>query len=559
MDALLPPRRTVVVFCFVLLTLGFLVFGQSLRNEFVAWDDQDLIQGNPIVQSMNPATIGKAFSSYDPELYVPLTLLSLQLDHLLGGGSPVAFHLMSLLLHCLNALLVAWLTLLLLRKRYLAAAAGVLFLLHPIGVETVAWASARKDVLSATFLLLACITYVQGIRTGQRRLLLVGLFFLFALLSKASVIILPLLLLLIDGREGRRGWGIFREKSPLFALAVVFALIALYGKEHVIGALSPLQILLLIPKASLFVLGKILLPIKLAIFYPYTAPIVASSPDLLIHGAMLIVLLGVAWRVRKKYPEFLWGFLFFLIALAPNIVNFAKGERLGDIYLGSDRFTYVAWIGILIALLAFVDRWIRDPASQRGRIAGVCAGIVMLAFAVQSFGQVSVWRNTDSLFINVIGHYPDSQEAHGIVAGSLYAQGRLEEAVQEYATALSIRPTARAFFNLGVIFLDVDNYQASMDANLEALKLDPNASSAQMNIGVGYLKQQKFAEAITELQKVIVMDPEAGAAYVNIGSAYEGLGLWDDARAAYEKAIQVQSTLEVAQERLDTLEQRRIR
>src|SRR3989338_4850543 len=185
-------RREAAIYVGVLFAALFIVYGHSLWNGFVNWDDGLLIYENPIVQEFSFRSIYTAFTSYDPELYIPLTLLSYQWNHVVGGLNPFVYHLTNLILHAFNALFVAWIALLLGKNKWIAAVTGLIFALHPLHTEAVVWASSRKDVLAAFFALLSIGLYLLYQESGDRRSYLGSLvMFLLALLSKVSVILLP--------------------------------------------------------------------------------------------------------------------------------------------------------------------------------------------------------------------------------------------------------------------------------------------------------------------------------------------------------------------------------
>ena len=210
-------KRFIILLGFFL--LAFAIFGKSLGNDFVDFDDGLLIFENPIIQEISVWSLKQAFTTYDPELYVPLTMISYQIDHLLWGMNPFGFHLTNLVLHTMNALLVTLFIRLLMRRlsyHLLPVLCGLLFLVHPLHTEAVAWASARKDVLSSFFFLLSVCSYLQWREREKKeersgKLLYSFSIFAFALglLAKVSIIMLPVILLLIEWLQGRS----LREKT----------------------------------------------------------------------------------------------------------------------------------------------------------------------------------------------------------------------------------------------------------------------------------------------------------------------------------------------------------
>ena len=312
MNASTVSRRELLIFCACIFALLFGVYGYSLTNEFVHWDDGLLIFENPIVQEFSFRSIYKAFTSYDPELYIPLTLLSYQIDHVIGRLNPFFYHLTNLILHAFNALSVAWIGFLLSKNKWIAALSAFLFAVHPLNTEAVVWASARKDLLSAFFILPSFAFYLKYSENRSTRWYgasLIG--FLLALLSKATVIFFPLVLILTDLRNHRRiDRKMIVEKIPFFLLSILLGIIAMFGKEG--NATLLIEKILIGSKAAIFYLTKIIVPYGFSVLYPYTKPIAFSSPDLAIAFIALLILIVVSiflWK-RTRERSLHWDFFF---------------------------------------------------------------------------------------------------------------------------------------------------------------------------------------------------------------------------------------------------------
>ncbi len=553
-----PSRRTMLVFCAVVAVLGIAVFGRSVTYGFVEWDDTALIVRNAAVHGLGPSTLWKAFTSYDPELYIPLTLLSYQADWAVSEGSAGWFHAVNLMLHIVNALLVALLALRLTRRPGIAASVSLLFLLHPLAVEAAVWVSARKDLLSTGFFLLSALGYLAW-RRGNRKAYAWSLVaFLLALLAKVSAAPLPFALLLFDAWQGRKIDGkALKEKWPYLALMAPFLVIAYAGKQgRVAGAGFFLETLLLVPRSTLFLLGKVVLPWNLAPLYPYTRPITLVSSDLLAAIAGSLILSLVLWRYRRALPHLWYGALFFLLCLVPNFMNFHKGDDYLDIYLTTDRYAYLPNAGLFLGLVLTASALLAALRNPRVRLAaGVTAIAAVTALSAWlSFRQAGIWRDTETLFTAVLARSPNAQVARVVMGGIAYAKGDLEGAHREYVTAIGIRPTPLAFINLGVVFLDTKEYDRAIEANRRALALNARASSAQMNIGVAYMGKGRYAEAAEAFRATAAMDPKAIAAYINLGIAEEKLNHPDAAKEAYGKALEIDPASRIAGERLTALE-----
>jgi len=502
--------------------LALAVYGQSvIKNEFVRWDDYALIVDNLAVQEMSLKNLRIIFTTYDPELYVPLTLLSYQFDAVVGGLKPALVHAHNLVLHILTTLLVGWFVFLLSRKTATAAVVAVLFAIHPLHTEAVAWASARKDLLSSFFYLLSLSTFlVHRSRASTCRWYIVSIVaFLLGLLAKGMILVLPLVLLLLTLREGRREWKSFgRELLPFFLLSVLFGIIALGGKSRIIMGSSFLEAVLLSGKATLGYLTHLFVPLRFSLLYPYTGSIAQATPDLTLSLLAVLGLTVAAWFLSKRTSRDLWcGWLLFLLPLVPSFFQHRRGENLGDIYFASDRYAYLPSIGIfLIVALGIVSLSEWGRAWMAG--AGVSAASGVLFLSVLSFRQSAVWQNTESLFSHVLRFYPNSQIAHLNIGNHYQRIGDVNSALREYNAALKIRPTSLIYYNLGKLLLGAKDYNGAIGASIKALELDPTMEDAYLNLGVALLKQGREDEALQVFRKGYAVIPSSLEIIYNLAS-----------------------------------------
>ncbi len=532
-------RSWLWIFAVFLVLLTIAVYLRSLGNDFVAWDDGLLILENPIIRGPTIRNIVLAFTSYDPELYIPLTFLSYQLNYLVGGLHPFGYHLVNLLLHVANALLVAWVVSLLSKRPWAALVAGILFAIHPLHTEAVAWASARKDVLMTFFFLLSVGMYLRSHESDDRRWSIGSvIMFLFALLSKVSVIVLPGILILHRWRERRPFDRAFVMRLlPYLCLSIAFGVIALFGKRG--NASLLIEKILIGAKGSLFYLQKLFLPWGFSVFYPYTDPIAFSTPDLALALIVIAILTALAclsrwWLRGNRDVSFGWGW--YLLLLLPTFTNFAKGKDvLLDVYFASDRYAYAASIGILFLIGLFFDALHRRlPWLMRGILAFF---VICLTFL--SYRQSLVWRNSETLFSNVIAWYPNAHTAHNNL-GSLYAQrGDLKRAAQEYQASLAIRPNGAAYFNLGQLYMMLQLPDRAVGMYRAALTQNPNDRDAAVNLGVILLERGDVVGAIEILEHAREVDGRFAPTFYNLGLAYERAGRQEEAMTAYRKAVEL--------------------
>ncbi len=500
-------RRLRLLGIAVLIVITAVPYLSSLRNDFVEWDDYALIVNNPVVQELSAASIRHAFTSYDPELYVPLTTLSYQINHLIGGLDPFVYHLTNLLLHIANVLLVTLIMMQLGIRGRTALIVGGLFALHPLQAEAVAWASARKDLLSAFFALASTAAYLRYRRNASRGWYGSGIALFFCgLLSKVSVAPLPLVFLCIDWYQERRiDKKAMLEKLPHALLSIVFIIIAMAGKET--GSLFLWEKFLLGCKAILFYILKFFVPTDLSVLYPYTAPLSLFTPDLFVSVmltlAITIIVLMLFHVRRMRAPLFAWAW--YLLFLLPTFNNAARGHNeLLDLYFASDRYVYLSLVAILFLIALCIEKWIdRYPAV----IAGI-ALVTAVTFGALTYNQARVWNTTFSLFWHATEARPDSYVAHSNVGTQLYKQGKIDEALAEYALALKIRSDATTWFNAGQILILQDKKENAMAAFRQAIEASPLEIDAHLQLARLHLERGERDEAIRILEAAKEIAPE---------------------------------------------------
>ncbi len=568
-----PPWKPSLILAVTLLLTGLVCYAPTLGGEFLTWDDILLVSNNKNLQYTNLQTIKTDFTSYDPELYIPLTFTSYRLDMLLGGSSTI-FHVHSVILHAINALLVAWLVWLLVGTGWPAVACGFLFLLHPLNVEAASWIAARKDVLSTMFFLGSLIAYVSWARAGKKMIYALSLvLFLLGLLSKVMVITLPAVLLLIDWFEGRRiTVKSLMAKLPFFALSVIFGIVAVFGKSEVLVQSTALQKVLMAFKSTWFYLTSFVWPYPLSVMYPYTKPITLGSPDFWFPLACVLTLIAVVAIALRKHTYVVFGGLFFLITLIPTFLSFTKA---GDIYFASDRYAYIPMVGLLVIVACLITRYLEQAEyrqkTQRLTLTSIGCVVVAGAYFVLSTMQSSVWASNRALYEHALQFYPDSQAAHTNLGMESLQFGSLDDAQAEFLAALKIRDNPYTRVDLASVYVrkampadamreyrsviakkyeipdahyglaDVlQSQRALAEAEKEYLitiQLDPKHAMAYNNLGTLMLLQERWKDAAKYLEKAAEINPEFPEALLNLGIAYTQDGDKASAIEVYEKAL----------------------
>lgn len=462
-DSLTEPKVAALL---VLLTLA--VFGPAaIQNGFVSLDDNYLIYENAAVKTITLPHIAHVFTTYDPQLYIPLTFVSYQINAALFGMSAASFHIINLLLHCANVVLVLLIIRRLTGKLFVAGIAALLFAIHPLQTEAVMWAASRKDLLSGLFFLSSTLEYLRYQETWYRRHL-IGSIVLFALglLSKVSIILLPAWLLCIDWLQGRNtGRQALTEKIPYGALATLFGVIAVVGKAKVLSSSGTLLNMLLPAKSSVFYLQKMIWPSGLSVVYPYIpgqqSLLADFGPTIAVLLVLLAALVWLFFKNRHRIVVFCLGTYFLL--LAPSFSTFWKN---GFLYFASDRYAYLASIGIFmlagLVLSRLLEKQSKDIAVP---VAAVIVALLIVPFTV---AQSTVWKSSISMYENVLRFYPDSVMAQTNLGLELQNSGDRAGARLHYERAIELDPhSTNAYFNLASL-----NQEEGKEAERQKLFVD---------------------------------------------------------------------------------------
>ena len=494
-------RRNILLGICILLPIA--IYAQSLGNGFVTWDDGLLITENPIIRGLSLHNLWLAFTSYDPELYIPLTFISYQINYAIGGLEPLGYHLGNLLLHIANVGFVYAISRRLMeaasasrsgRSRSSAttgALAALIFAVHPLHTEAVVWAAARKDVLSAFFFLLTVLCYLRSkeeinAKSKELRWYWISLsMFLLALLSKVSVITWPVLMVLMDWSRGEfvktpqvrtPAADALKRAVPFLILSLIFGIIALGGKIANTG--FAYEKFLIGCRAVTLLLQKFLWPIHLSALYPFTKPVSFFTPELgfsvLFVFLVSVTVLFLAWRRGVKLPLFAWAW--FLLLLVPSFSNITKGHNeLLDIYVTSDRYAYLPSIGLL-----FVAGWLVTKLAERlPKIVYPLFFFILCVFSVLSYRQSLFWKDTSTLFVHVSDVQPNSYVAWSNIGTEEVRRGRLHEGLQAYTKALQIRDDATTWYNVGQILRAQGKIELAIQAYERAVESSPLEEDAK--------------------------------------------------------------------------------
>ncbi len=486
-----------VLVCLLVLICGAIqwVYSPVLSAKATCFDDEQYITRNLLVQNPSwssawqflrevryPSTVGG--------YYQPLTMISLMIDYRLGGrhDNLRPFHRTSMVLHICNTALMGALIYLLFGETWIAAAVALIFGLHPMTVETVAWASERKTLLATFFGLWSLILYVEFARKARRGLHIGCLaVYLLALLSKPTTVPLPLLMLLLDWWPLQRiSWRSLVEKSSGLALATVFAVITYVSQANTAVALlphrfGPTRVPLIVCHSVVFYLYKMVWPVNLTSHYEAPYPLTLGNPPIL-HGvvgtSILIILLLISLRGTRAL---LVGFLFFFIAILPTmqVITFTN-------VLTSDKYAYLPSVGILMILAWLLKSFAVLGTWRIPRLPAAAAIPIIAVAAAEAHGTrqyLACWQTTRTLFEHMLTITPRAIPVYNNLGNALIAENRLEEAIAVYRRGLD---------------------------------LDPRAQSLHYNLGLALAKNGEFRDAIQHLRAAIGPDRQSLPALVQL-------------------------------------------
>lgn len=498
----------------VLVLVTVAAFWNVTSNDFISFDDDEYISANPHVQAgLTADGVAWAFANYHSNNWHPLTWLVHMADQELFGGDAGGHHLTSLLIHALNALLLFLVFRRMTGALWQSAFVAALFALHPMHVESVAWAAEKKDVVSTLFGILTIAAYAAYTRRpGTARYFAALALFALGLLAKPMLVTFPFILLLLDYWPLERS-GPWRsrvlEKVPFMALAVASSVVTILAQLSGIVVKSLDSFPLSTRAANAIVayvayLDKLIWPANLAILYPHPH----SFPVWKVAGAaLLLVAVTVAVvRARGKQPAMLVGWLWFLGTLVPVIGLVQVGNQAF-----ADRYSYVPYIGLSVMIA-----WAAGSLLDR-RVAAVLAVLALSALGARTWFQTRHWKDGVTIFRHTVEVTRDNYRIHDSLGNLLAADGKVDEALEQYREAVRIEPDfTPGRYNLGVALSRMRRFEEAAAAFEVAVGQDPDFLAAHFNLAVCYAQLNRAEAAMREFEEVLRIDPAHAEAQANL-------------------------------------------
>jgi protein O-mannosyl-transferase len=520
-----------------LLSLGLMilvlaVFWPVRHFAFLSYDDSEYVWDNPPVKAgFTAENISWAFTAVRSFNWHPLTWLSHTLDYSLYKDNAGGHHFTSVIFHSMNTLLLFYVLLWMTRALWPSAFVAALFAIHPLHVESVAWISERKDVLSTFFWLLVMLAYVWYTRRGGiLRYVLMVFLFTIGLMCKPMLVTLPFALLLLDywplERIGAAGWKkILIEKIPLFVLSAVSSFITL-RVQHGSGAADVMANL---PRQALFAnafvsylkyIEMFFWPVNLAVFYPHPGlklPIWYGITALL----CLMAITGIIFILRQKYKFALVGWLWYVGTLVPVIGFVQVGFQAM-----ADRYTYVPLIGLFIIFAWGANELAARFSHSRVVVSFACAAAILI-LSLTAAKQVSYWQNNFKVFQHALSATQNNYFAYNAVAIQLGQQGKLDESIANYRKAIqSNSDYLEAYTNLGCTLILCGRFNEACPVLADAIKRNPVVVAERMSLNAKLNRTSAPPECLAWM-------------YYFIGKAFNAAGSGEQAIDAQRKAAEL--------------------
>ncbi len=517
-----------------ILVLTTCIYVGSLRNGFVNLDDPILVTENAHVQKASFANIGYVFTHFDPELYIPVTFLTYQLETWILGSAAWHFHFFSLLLHLAAVWLVFEVVKRFTQSDMIALITALLFAVHPINSETVLWVSARKDVLSTVFFLASLLCFfINTEQPSKRQYWLSVSLFALGLLSKVTVVTLPIILiLLIMQPKNIRHW--LQTIGPFLILAVVFGMVAIMGKGAVEQKLHGMDFVLMAFRSTFFYLTLIIAQAWQSAVHSM-APHEVYSPLLPAAIGIIGCLSWIFFRNRKRLSLAWAGWIFFIVTLSPSFLHYTRGNE--NFMLGSERYAYLPSIGIFLIIAAvWAELWNRWLIKKPMKIIfAITSAVIILVLGYLTIIRTFVFENSVLFNLDILQKNPRDGRTWYNLGSALETVKQSMEAEKAYLKALELKPDlADAAINLGILFLKEGRTDEGMLMLMNATVIRPDYFKGYFNLGVAEQNAEKFFEAEIMYRKTIELFPDYPQAHRNLATVLGAQKKFTEAMAEYQ-------------------------
>lgn len=526
----------IVAIAIVLLTL--FAFSTAINNNFVNWDDDRNFTENQHITSLNDTNFWsntkEIFTSRVIGGYNPLTIFTFALDKKFHGfENPSAWHLENVLLHLLCTFLVFFIARKLGLKLFGAALVAILFGIHPMRVESVAWVTERKDVLFGSFYLMAFLYYLKYIREEKKKsyLAIIWVCFILSLFSKIQAVILPISMVLADYYfDGKLDFKKILRKAPFFLASFAFGILGILfldeqGSLETNNSFAGIQRLFVGSWQYTVYLVKSVFPYRLSPLYPYPASMpwyfYLSFLSFIGSAALMFVAYKKQWKVVFFGLGFFIANVFFLL----QILGAGQGFL-------ADRFTYIAYLGLFFIFAYYLENATESFPKFKMGIYIAC-GIILAGYAFMTFNQNKIWKDSGTLWTHVLKYYTKSTLPYGNRANFYRDNGQKVKALADYNNRIKLKQDDAGVFNSrGRLYFNSSNkdtLQLALNDYNKAIELEPSEAEYWVNLGATYAKLGDFNSSLKNLNKGIELNPNFVNAYLNRSVIHNTLGNYEPA------------------------------
>lgn len=532
--------------------ITFLVYLPAIWGGFVNWDDQRYVYESGLIRSIDFAFIKTIFTTIQVSNWHPLTMLSYAIDYALWGLNPLGYHLENNILHAVNTFLAGLLAARLVETTgrggsfaFIAAlTTALLFGLHPMHVESVAWVSERKDILSGLFFILSLLAYLRYHENRSfSAYALTFVLFILALMSKPMVVTLPAVLLIIDAyplkRFSKEGcWKVILEKIPFFSASLFIAIITVVAQEGS-GALRSLDTdpmglrVLTAFRGFIFYLVKLVFPSGLAPYYPH--PLEQAITNYQYWGSIVIfvaITIGAVYAFKKGKGAFPAAWAFFIVTLLPVIGIIQVGRQAA-----ADRYIYIPAIAVLVLVGIGLGLLVEKKKTALYPVIAALAA-VSVVFSFLTVKQAGIWKDSVTLWSHEIEVYPMTVPmAYNSRGQALHGAGELEKAVEDYSASITLNPfDPFPYNNRALVYEALGRTDLAIEDYTKAISLDAAFFNAYNNRGIALGQTGRLSDAVEDFSAALRINPASSGAYLNRGFALMGMERLQEALNDFTKA-----------------------
>jgi len=547
-------KNILIIIVFSILIVTAFVFSGSINNGFVNYDDDVYITNNKQIKDLSLNGIKNIFASYSQD-NLPVTLLSFAIDYKLWGLNPKMYHVENLLIHLLNIILVFYLILLISKRAELAVIVAILFAIHPLRVESVAWVAERKDMLFSFFYLSALIAYINYLKSRFKikYLIFALIFSVISLLSKFSAVSFPVLLFVVDYFYDRKfSWKTILEKIPFFVMPLVSGIIHYFFAKDLVQNIvlvsetyTFFDRIILACYSVMFYIYKLFVPFELSALYIYPQKIdnifplsyyLGSGLFLVFCTTLILILIKVNKSIKK---ELIFGLMLFLIPVSIVLHIFPIGGNV----VAADRYTYIPYIGLFYIIGLFYCL-IKDGKIEYLRKFKTIFFVVFILFiiscSITTYNRNKIWKDSISLYNDVLTKNPNVDIAYYNRGLAKYDIKDYTGAMEDFNKSIILNPYKSDEYNSrAVIKYQMKDYNAAIEDCNKAIKLDSMNEDSYFNRGLAEMQINKLNDALNDFSKSIKINPLSDKPYYNRGLIRFYLKDFNGAISDYSKLIEL--------------------